>query len=196
MVSRGPIGTQIHSRLPRLVVAGPLQRGAPMATLISADLRGRLVIQPRCYQFSHADNLYDLNWVLVMARLVSPGAPGRVVKTRLATWELLGMAAHLEQMATGQRALWQPRFFDSGLHLWLRRANDRADLFHVTVLLSPITGPPPHDVLEFWRGDRMTHPDGFEGLRFVCRRSALAVFAEELRIIMSAYPTRPLRQVG
>lgn len=167
-----------------------------MATLTSADLRGRLVVQPRGYQFSNADNLYDLNWVLVAARLVTPSAPGRVIKTRLATWELLGMAAHLQQMASNQRALWQPRFFDSGLHLWLRRASDRSDHIHCTVLLSSVTGPPPHDVLEHWNGDRMTHPDGFEGLRFTCTRGALAVFAEELRIIMHAYPTRSLRQVG
>ncbi len=167
-----------------------------MATLTSVNLRGRLVLLPQRYQFGNADNLYDLNWVVVSARLVSPGHPGRVVRTRLATWELLGMAAHLDQLAANQRALWLPRFFDSGLHLWVRRANDRADLIHVTALLSPITGPPPHDVLEHWRGDRLTHSDGFEGLRFVCTRGALAVFAEELRIIMRAYPTRSLRQAG
>ncbi|MBI5611197.1 MAG: hypothetical protein HY902_20155 [Deltaproteobacteria bacterium] len=167
-----------------------------MATLTSANLRHRLVLQPRGYQFSIADNLYDLNWVTVLTRLVSPGQPGRIVKTRLATWELASMAAHLEQLAEGTRTLWQPRFFDSGLHLWLRRSTERPDLILVTVVLAQVTGPPPMDVLEHWRGDRMTHEDGLQGLRFVCTRGALALFAEELRIIMQAYPTRALRPTG
>jgi len=167
-----------------------------VATLTSVDLRGRLVIQPRCYQFAQADNLYDLNWVLVAARLVSPRRPGRIVKTRLATWELIGMADHFDQLAALQRSAWQPRFFDSGLHLWVERTSDRADLFVVTALLSPVTGPPPADVIDHWRGDRLSHPDGFEGLRFACTRAALALFGEELRVIMRAYPTRSLRQAS
>lgn len=167
-----------------------------MATLTSADLRGRLVLQPRGYQFSAADNLYDLNWITVIARLASPGHPGRIVRTRLATWELAGMVTHLDQLADGYRTLWQPRFFDSGLHVWFRRSVDRPDIVQVTVVLSQVTGPPPFDVLEHWHGDRMIHADGLEGLRFVCTRGALALFAEELRITMSAYPTRALLRTG
>lgn len=167
-----------------------------MATLTSWDLRSRLVVQPRGYQFRAADNLYDLNWIEVMARLVSVRSPGRVVRTRLATWELVSVAEHCAQLAESSRAEWQPRFFDSGLHLWLRRSTERADLCSVTALLSGVTGPLPVDISDYWRGERLFHPDGVEGLRFSCSVRALALFAEELRITMRAFPTRSLRQTG
>lgn len=164
-----------------------------MATLTSADLRCRVVLQPRDYQFRTADNIYDLNWVIVMGRLVGRGSPGRVIRTRLATWELTSIVNHLEQMANGERTLWQPRFFDSGLHLWLRRSTERPDLIVATVVLAPVTGPPPHDLLANWRDDRLTYPGGMEGLRFTCTRGALAIFSEELRTIVAAFPTRSLQ---
>lgn len=167
-----------------------------MATLTSADLRSRLVLLPRDYQFRSADNIYDLNWVVVMGRLVGRGSPGRVIRTRLATWELVSIVNHLSQMASGERTLWQPRFFDSGLHLWLRRSTERPELIIATVVLAPVTGPPPHDLLAHWRDDRLIYPGGVEGLRFACTRGALALFAEELRAMMAAFPTRPLQASG
>jgi hypothetical protein len=166
-----------------------------VATLTSADLRARLVVAPRGYQFQHADNLYDLNWIWVQARLIAPGVQGRVIKTRLATWELDSIAAHCLLLADGHRAMWHPRFFDSGLHLWVRRSNERAELCVVTALLSAVTGPLPADGMNRWNGDRYRHPDGFvEGLRFHCTRAQLAVFAEELRACTSEFPLRTLRR--
>lgn len=167
-----------------------------MATLTSQDLRSRLVLQPRGYQFYSADNLYDLNWIEVVARLVTVRQPGRIIRTRLATWELMGIAEHCQQLADGVRTEWQPRFFDSGLHLWLRRTTDRVDLCALTCLLSAISGPPPVDVASYWRGDRLAHPDRVEGLRFSVSRPALAVFAEELRTTMHAFPSRRVRRTG
>lgn len=167
-----------------------------MATLTSWDLRSRLVLQPRGYQFQTADNLYDLNWIDVVGRLVAVRSPGRIVRTRLATWELSGIAAHCEQVARGERALWQPRFFDSGLHMWVRRSAERVDICQVTAVLSPITGPLPSDMLQHWHGDRLFHPDGLEGLRFSCSRPALLLFAEELRLTMRAWPTRTVQATG
>lgn len=167
-----------------------------MPTLTSSDLRGRLVVQPRGYQFHTADNLYDLNWVEVVTRLASPGMPGRVVRTRLSTWELLAIAEHCEELAVGQRAMWHPRFFDSGLHLWVRRSTHRVDACQIVVLLSPVTGPLPPDALERWEGDRLVRADGLEGLRFQCTRAALALFAEELRVSMATVPARTLQKTG
>ena len=167
-----------------------------MATLTAHDLRSRLVLQPRGYQFRAADNLYDLNWIVVVARLVSARHPGRVIHTRLATWELAGIAEHCQQLADGQRTEWQPRFFDSGVHLWLRRSTERANLCSVTALLSSVSGPLPVDIASYWRGERLEHPDGVEGLRFPCSMAALALLAEELRTTMRAFPSRRVRQTG
>ena len=164
-----------------------------MATLTSSDLRCRLVLLPQDYQFRTADNIYDLNWVVVIGRLVGRGSPGRIIKTRLATWDLAIIVDSLQQIAHGERILWQPRFFDSGLHLWLRRSTERPDLLIATVVLAPVTGPPPHDLLANWRDDRLLYPGGVEGLRFTCTRGALALFAEELRLVSSAFPTRTLQ---
>lgn len=168
-----------------------------MATLTSVDLRSRLVLRPRDYQFDSADNLYDLNWLSVTARIGSQDPSGSAVQTRLATWELDAIALHCEKLANGQRAMWHPRFFDSGLHLWMRRSTDRSDHCVVMVILSEITGPLPVDQLDFWRDDRFHRPDGgLEGVRFRCTRSALAIFAEELRVAMARFPVRPLRKTG
>lgn len=170
-----------------------------MSTLISTDLRSRLVVQPRAYQFEAADNLYDLNWVQVFARLSGPDAAhgGRVVRTRLTTWDLDGIAAQCLQLAEGQRALWHPRFFDSGLHMWIRRSTDRNDTCQVTALLSAVTGPLPVEALDSWRGDRLASPDALlEGLRFRCTRDALALFALELRNSLQGFPVRPLQKTG
>lgn len=167
-----------------------------MATLTSADLRRRLVLQPRHYQFADADNLYDLNWVDVAARLVAPRAAGKIVRTRLATWELASMATHVAQMAAGERAQWQPRFFDSGLHLAMRRSNDRPDLVDVVALVSAVSGPLPVDIGQHWRGDRLVHTAGFDGLRFSCSRGGLELFAHELQVLARAFPQRQLLGVG
>ncbi|MSP91237.1 MAG: hypothetical protein EXR79_05480 [Myxococcales bacterium] len=168
-----------------------------MATLTSSNLRGRLVLQPRGYQFQKADNLYDLNWLWVLARLWVPGAQGRVFRTRLATWEIDSVVSHCLMLAHGQRAMWHPRFFDSGLHLWVRRSNERADLCVVTALLSQITGPLPADGLHLWHGDRYVDPEGLiEGVRFQCTRAALAVFAEELRNATVPFPVRTLQKTA
>lgn len=168
-----------------------------MATLISTDLRSRLVVVPRAYQFDAADNLYDLNWVQVMSRLCGPGTSGKMVATRLTTWELDGMAAEGVLLAEGQRALWHPRFFDSGLHLWIRRATDRNDMCHVTALLSPVTGPLPVESLDHWHGDRLLHPDQrIEGIRFRCTRESLGLFALELRAGLGGFPVRQMQKTG
>jgi hypothetical protein len=174
-----------------------------MSTLISTDLRSRLVVQPRAYQFEAADNLYDLNWVQVFARLSGPhtgsghGQHGRVVRTRLTTWDLDGIAAQCLQLAEGQRALWHPRFFDSGLHMWIRRSTDRNDTCQVTALLSSVTGPLPVEALDHWHGDRLAWPDPLlEGLRFRCTRDALALFAHELRESLQGFPVRALQKTG
>ncbi len=175
-----------------------------MATLISTDLRSRLVVQPRAYQFEAADNLYDLNWVQVFARLSGPsrglnsgGGSGHIVRTRLTTWDLDGIAAMCLQLADGQRALWHPRFFDSGLHLWIRRSTDRNDTCQVTALLSGVTGPLPVEALDSWQGDRLSCPDqSLEGLRLRCTRDALALFALELRESLQGFPVRQLQKTG
>jgi len=168
-----------------------------MPTLISSDLRCRLVLLPRGYQFDSADNLYDLNWIDIGARIASPGEISRLVRTRLATWELDAIADHCVNLASGQRAMWHPRFFDSGLHLWVQRSSDRGDTCLVTVLLSAVTGPLPVDGLDLWRGDRFRHPEGLcEGVRFPCTFAALALFASELRAAMSGFPMRPLQKTG
>ncbi len=167
-----------------------------MATLTSADLRRRLVLQPRRYQFNDADNLYDLNWIDVVARLVAPRSAGKVVRTRLATWELASMAAHVAQMAAGERAQWQPRFFDSGLHLAMRRSSERPDQVEVVVLLSAVSGPLPVDISQHWQGDRLHRAEGFDGLRFSCSRGGLELFAHELQLLARAFPQRQLLGVG
>ncbi len=165
-----------------------------MATLSSNDLRIRLVLQPRAYQFDDADNLYDLNWVTVNARIVFGGRPGQVMRTRLATWELQTIVAQCDLLARGQSSLWQPKFFDSGVHLWLRRSLDRGEYFDVAALLSSVSGPLPADTPKLWIGPQLHHPDGnLEGARYSCSRSALGLFVEELRESMVDFPLRPLK---
>ncbi|MFZ4578364.1 MAG: WapI family immunity protein [Myxococcota bacterium] len=168
-----------------------------MATLTSLDLRIRMTPLPTSYQFEVADNLFDLNWIWVKIRVSASGLPGHFVHTRLATWELASLAEHTDQLADGQRAMWHPRFFDSGLHLWVRRSAERNDTCIVTLVLSPVTGPLPADALPSWHADRFRHPGGqLEGARFQCSRAALALFAEELRDALTAFPVRPLQKVG
>ena len=165
--------------------------------LFRSDLRSRLVVVPRDYQFLSADNLYDLNWLEVHARVQGPGVPGRVVATRLATWELEAMVGQLRLLSEGQRAWWHPRFFDSGLHLWVRRTNERNDLCQVTVFASPVSGPLPVEVLDAWDGQRLRRPvHRIEGLRFVCSRDALGLFGLELARALRGFPMRPLRKTG
>jgi hypothetical protein len=168
-----------------------------MATLVSSDLRSRLVVVPRKYQFRAADNPYDLNWLVVDARLQGPGVPGRVMATRLATWELDGMVRQLLLLADGQRSLWHPRFFDSGLHLWIRRATERNDACQVTALLSPVTGPLPVEALAAWNGQQLTRSvHRIEGVRFRCSRDALGLFALELGRALQGFPVRTLQKTG
>ena len=168
-----------------------------MATLVSSDLRSRLVLAPRGYQFRQADNLYDLNWLTIDARLQGPGAPGRIIPTRLATWELEAMVGQLQLLADGQRSMWHPRFFDSGLHVWIQRATDRNDAWQVTALLSPVTGPLPVEALAAWNGHRLTRPvHRIEAARFRCTRDALGLFAVELGRALRGFPVRQLRKIG
>lgn len=168
-----------------------------MPTLTSADLRCRLVLIPRGYQFDSADNLYDLNWIEVSARLASPGDSGRVVRTRLATWELDAIADQCALLANGDRTAWHPRFFDSGLHLWVERSITRGDTCTITALLSDVTGPLPVGALDGWQGERMHHKAGLcEGVRFPCSFAALALFGGELRAAMGGFPRRALRKTG
>ncbi len=164
-----------------------------MATLTSADLRTRLQVVPLDYQFARAENAQDHNQVEVVARLAGPAMAARTVTTRLLTWELRGMVEACRKLADGQLAVWQPHFLDSGLHLWLRRSDDRGDRLLAVAVVSTISGPLPVEAASAWQGAILQVPgQALSGIRFSCSAHALAVFAAELQGAMLALPPRTL----
>lgn len=161
--------------------------------MTSIDLRSRLVVSIRGWQFALADNRCDLNWLVVSATQVYRGSRSTTTDVRILRWELADAADSIEQLACLDRGEWRSRLLDSGLHLQFGRDADRGDVFAVGALVNTLDGPLPADLDVAWDGDRMVS-DGLvvQGIRMRCSLAALGLFAAELRDELQAWPDRHL----
>lgn len=157
------------------------------------NLVGRMHTTVRGFQFQLADNRCDLNWLWLDVGLVRHGGPRREVRVRAINWELVALADAVEQLADGTRSQWQSKLLDSGLRLAAARHPQRGDAFVVTAMVSELGGPLPADLKIVWDGEVATAEGGaLHGLRIVCSRAALRLFAADLRESLCEYPTRRL----
>lgn len=166
-----------------------------MASLTSVDLQTRLSVSPQRWQFEAADNPYDLNWVLTRIALKGRNGRARTLQTRVVVWELADVVGIAERLAQGSRSSWHSRLLDSGLHLHMRRTDDRGDAFRVIALAAADGGPLSADFQALWRDEWLdVAGSGVWGVRMTCSRGALGVFASELEAELQSWPPRPWRR--
>jgi len=166
-----------------------------MPVLTAKDLRQRVATRPVRYQFESADNLHDVNFVIVQVSLSSRSGRMQTLETRVLTWELDALALSLQWMADGKLSELHPRFLDSGLHLSVRRNPESGQELDVAVIMADPPGPLPADTfqrVEVARRLGKPKPSHVKlvGLKLVCSRGAVELFATELREALESFPVR------
>ncbi len=166
-----------------------------MASLTATNLRTRMSVSPRGWQFEDADNPYDLNWLTIRLAVKAQKGRNRVVTTRVVVWELADVAGICTRLAAGTRSNWHSRLLDSGLHLNIRRTSERSDVCRVMALASTAGGALPADFKPYWDDDWLAQSGAaIWGVRMTCSRAALSLFAAELESELAAWPPRPWRR--